>query len=263
MRNKPVKPQLTYYDIAEGVTAFSSTRHGGYSQGNHGEFNVNLYCSDDPEDIAENRKALCRMLKIPVDRLIMPHQVHQTGIVQIGKTFLRLSDEVRRDVLEGIDALMTNLPGVCIGVSTADCIPIILYDPEHHAASVIHSGWRGTVANIAGVAVTSMQVAYHSRPEALKAVIGPGISLEHFEVGDEVYEQFAAAGYPMAQIARRYEKWHIDLWACCRLQLQDMGLKAENIQTSGVCTYAHSDDYFSARRLGIDSGRILTAVLLH
>ena len=125
MRNKPVKPQLTYYDIAEGVTAFSSTRHGGYSQGNHGEFNVNLFCSDDPEDIAENRKALCRMLKIPVDRLIMPHQVHQTGIVQIGKTFLRLSDEVRRDVLEGIDALMTNLPGVCIGVSTADCIPII------------------------------------------------------------------------------------------------------------------------------------------
>jgi copper oxidase (laccase) domain-containing protein len=82
-------------------------------------------------------------------------------------------------------------------------------------------------------------------------------------VGDEVYEQFAAAGYPMAQIARRYAKWHIDLWACCRLQLQDMGLKAENIQTSGVCTYAHSDDYFSARRLGIDSGRILTAVLLH
>lgn len=263
MRNKPVKPQLTYYDIAEGVTAFSSTRHGGYSQGNHGEFNVNLYCSDDPEDIAENRKALCRMLKIPVDRLIMPHQVHQTGIVQIGKTFLRLSDEVRRDVLESIDALMTNLPGVCIGVSTADCIPIILYDPEHHAAGVIHSGWRGTVANIAGVAVTSMQMAYHSRPEALKAVIGPGISLEHFEVGDEVYEQFAAAGYPMAQIARRYEKWHIDLWACCRLQLQDMGLKAENIQTAGICTYGHSDDYFSARRLGVDSGRILTAVLLH
>lgn len=263
MRNKPVKPQLAYYDIAEGITAFSSTRHGGYSQGNHGEFNVNLYCSDDPEDIAENRKALCRMLKIPVDRLIMPHQVHQTGIVQIGKTFLRLSDEVRRDVLEGIDALMTNLPGVCIGVSTADCIPIILYDPEHHAASVIHSGWRGTVANIAGVAVTSMQMAYHSRPEFMKAVIGPGISLEHFEVGDEVYEQFAAAGYPMAQIACRYEKWYIDLWTCCRLQLQDRGLKAENIQTAGICTYGHSDDYFSARRLGVDSGRILTAVLLH
>lgn len=263
MKRKLLKPQLTFYDIAEGVTAFSSTRHGGYSQGHHGEFNVNLYCGDDPADIAENRKALCQLLKIGHDRLVMPHQVHATGIAQIGKTFFRLSEEVRRQVLEGIDALMTNMPGICIGVSTADCIPIIIYDPEHHAASVVHSGWRGTVANIAGVAVTSMQMAYHSRPEVLRAVIGPGISLENFEVGDEVYEQFATAGYPMDQIARKYEKWHIDLWQCCRLQLEDVGLKADNIQTSGICTYAHSDDYFSARKLGTDSGRILTAIVLN
>ena len=171
-----IKPQLTYYDIAEDVIAFSSTRHGGVGEGNYSEFNVNLYCGDDAEAIAENRKALCKLLKISGDRLVMPHQVHATGIAQIGRTFFRLSDEVRRQVLEGVDALMTNLPGVCIGVSTADCIPIILYDPEHRAASVVHSGWRGTVADIAGVAVTSMQMAYHSRPEVLKAVIGPGIS---------------------------------------------------------------------------------------
>ena len=257
-----IKPQLTYYDIAEDVIAFSSTRHGGVGEGNYSEFNVNLYCGDDAEAIAENRKALCKLLKISSDRLVMPHQVHATGIAQIGRTFFRLSDEVRRQVLEGVDALMTNLPGVCIGVSTADCIPIILYDPEHRAASVVHSGWRGTVADIAGVAVTSMQMAYHSRPEVLKAVIGPGISLANFEVGDEVYEHFAAAGYPMAQIARKYEKWHIDLWTCCRLQLKEVGLKGENIQTSGICTYDHCDDYFSARRLGVDSGRILTAVVI-
>ena len=262
MRNKPLKPQLTFYDLAERITAFSSTRHGGCSQGAYGEFNVNAYCGDDPQDIAENRKALCRLLKIGADRLVMPHQVHTTGIAQIGHTFFRLKEEVRRQVLEGIDALMTNIPGICIGVSTADCIPIILYDPEHHAASVVHSGWRGTVANIAGVAVTSMQMAYQSRPEQLKAVIGPGISLQNFEVGDEVYEQFAAAGYPMDQIARRYAKWHIDLWQCCRLQLEHEGILQENIQVAGICTYDHSDDYFSARRLGIDSGRILTGIVL-
>ena len=262
MRAKSLKPELTYYDIAEGVTAFSSTRHGGYSEGPHGEFNVNLYCGDDPDTIAANRKALCKLLRIKDDRLVMPHQVHTTGIAQIGRTFFRLSADVRRQVLEAIDALMTNIPGVCIGVSTADCIPIILYDPEHRAASVVHSGWRGTVANIAGVAVTSMQRAYHTRPEMLKAVIGPGISLENFEVGDEVYDQFAAAGYPMAQIARRYEKWHIDLWQCCRLQLEAVGLKPENIEVAGICTYDRCDDYFSARRLGVESGRILTAIMI-
>ena len=256
-------PQLSYYDIASSVTAFSSTRHGGFSQGNYGEFNVNLYCGDQPEAIAKNREVLCAVLGIAEDRLIMPHQVHGTGITQIGKTFFLLSEDIRRSVVEGIDALITDVREVCIGVSTADCIPIIIYDPEHHAAGVVHSGWRGTVANIVGHAVQSMVVSYHSRPETLKAIIGPGISLEHFEVGDEVYEQFAEAGYPMDQIARREDKWHIDLWTCCRLQLEASGIHSENIQMAGICTYANSGDFFSARRLTVNSGRILTGIVLH
>lgn len=262
--------QLLYYRIGEGVTAFSTTRHGGFSEGNHGEFNVNRYCGDNPEAIAKNRALLCKTLGVSDDRLLMPHQVHGTGITQIGRTFLLLSEEARHAALEGIDALMTNLPGVCIGVSTADCIPIIIYDVEHHAASVVHSGWRGTVANIAEAAVASMQCAYHSRPEALQAVIGPGISLDSFEVGDEVYEQFAEAGYPMEQIAKRYPgrgeqqvlKWHVDLWRCCQLQLVSTGIPAQQIQTVGICTYQRSSDFFSARRLGVDSGRILTGIVL-
>jgi len=256
-------PQLTYYDIADSVTAFSSTRHGGFSQGSYGEFNVNLYCGDQPEAVAQNRKALCGVLGIAEDRLIMPHQVHGTGITQIGKTFFLLSEDIRRSVVEGIDALITDVREVCIGVSTADCIPIIIYDPEHHAAGVVHSGWRGTVADIVGHAVQSMAVSYHSRPEVLKAVIGPGISLDHFEVGDEVYDQFAGAGYPMDRIARRDDKWHIDLWACCRLQLEALGVSPDHIQTAGICTYAHSADFFSARKLTVRSGRILTGIVLH
>ena len=255
-------PELHYYHIAEGVTAFSTTRHGGYSQGNYGEFNVNLYCGDEPEAIARNRRLLCKELAVAEDRLVMPHQVHDTGVSQIGKTFFMLSEEIRKQVLEGIDALITNIKHVCIGVSTADCIPIIIYDPEHHAAGVVHSGWRGTVANITGRVVTSMQMAYQSKPELLKAVIGPGISLKNFEVGDEVYEAFADAGYPMEQISQKQEKWHIDLFACCRLQLEATGIKAENIEESGICTYDNVEDFFSARKLGIASGRILTGIVL-
>ena len=255
-------PELHYYHIAEGVTAFSTTRHGGYSQGNYGELNVNLYCGDEPKAIARNRRLLCKELAVAEDRLVMPHQVHDTGVSQIGKTFFMLSEEIRKQVLEGIDALITNLKHVCIGVSTADCIPIIIYDPEHHAAGVVHSGWRGTVANITGRVVTSMQMAYQSKPELLKAVIGPGISLKNFEVGDEVYEAFADAGYPMEQISQKQEKWHIDLFACCRLQLEATGIKAENIEESGICTYDNVEDFFSARKLGIASGRILTGIVL-
>lgn len=255
-------PELHYYHIGESVTAFSTTRHGGYSQGNYGELNVNLFCGDEPESIAKNRRLLCKKLAVAEDCLIMPHQVHTTAVTQIGKTFFLLSEEIRKQVLEGIDALITNIKHICIGVSTADCIPIIIYDPEHHAAGVVHSGWRGTVANITGGVVTSMQMAYHSKPELLKAVIGPGISLKNFEVGDEVYEAFTDAGYPMQQISQKQGKWHIDLTKCCRLQLEATGIKPENIEESGICTYDDVEDFFSARRLGTASGRILTGIIL-
>lgn len=256
------EPQLHYYDIAPNVTAFSSTRHGGVSEGNYASFNVNPYSGDDPEHIAQNRKALCKLLHIKTDSLVMPHQVHGTGITQIGKTFFLLSEDIRRNALEGIDALITNVPGICIGVSTADCIPIIIYDPEHHAAGVVHSGWRGTVANIVEAAIEAMARSYHCRPESLLAVIGPGISLRNFEVGDEVYDAFATAGYPMDVIAERKEKWHIDLPRCCRLQLETVGIPSANISVADICTYDQSDDYFSARKLGTASGRILTGIVL-
>ena len=255
-------PELHYYHIAEGVTAFSTTRHGGYSQENYGELNVNLYCGDEPEAIARNRRLLCKELAVAEDRLVMPHQVHDTGVSQIGKTFFMLSEEIRKQVLEGIDALITNLKHICIGVSTADCIPIIIYDPEHHAAGVVHSGWRGTVANIAEAAVASMVRSYHSKPESLMAVIGPGISCRNFEVGDEVYDAFAFAGYPMDVIATREEKWHIDLPKCCQLQLEATGVPSANISMTDICTYDQTDDYFSARKLGINSGRIFTGIVL-
>jgi YfiH family protein len=145
-------------------------------------------------------------------------------------------------------------------VSTADCIPVLLYDEAHHAAAAIHAGWRGTVKRIVKKTVEAMGERFGTNPEELKAVVGPGISLEAFEVGDEVYEQFQDAGFPMAQIARRYAKWHIDLPACNRLLLEETGV--HRIEMSGICTYQQSGDYFSARKLGVDSGRILTGIVL-
>ena len=127
------------------------------------------------------------------------------------------------------------------------------------------------MARIVMKAVGAMSDAFHSRPQCLKAVIGPGISLDCFEVGDEVYSEFASAGFDMARIARRYEasggaggheKWHIDLCECNRLQLIGVGVDDENIFMSGICTYKNVDDYFSARRLSVNSGRIYTGVVL-
>ena len=149
-----------------------------------------------------------------------------------------------------------------MGVSTADCIPVLLYDAAHHACCAVHAGWRGTVKRIVQKAVEAMFQVYGSQPSEIQAVIGPGISLRNFEVGDEVYQQFEEAGFDMQLIARRYGKWHIDLWEANRLTLLATGVKADRIQLSGICTYDRVDDFFSARRLGIHSGRIFTAIMM-
>jgi YfiH family protein len=157
---------------------------------------------------------------------------------------------------------MTNLPGVCIGVSTADCIPILLYDQKHRASCAIHAGWRGTVKRIAEKAVQRMVDVYGTEPSDLIAQIGPGISLDSFEVGDEVYEAFSEAGFDMAKISCKKQKPHIDLPMCNFLQLTASGVPANQISISQICTFKQHDTYFSARRLGINSGRIFTAIIL-
>ena len=239
MMQTRIKPILKDYCMGEGVTAFSITRQCGYSKGNYASFNINCYCGDEEEAIKKNREALCELLRIADDRLLMPHQVHLTEMTVVDEGLLRLSAEERHEALESVDALMTNVKGVCIGVSTADCIPVLLYDPVQHAA------------------------VYGSHAEDIVAQIGPGIHLESFEVGDEVYEAFANEGFDMNTISKKYEKWHIDLPESNRQQLLGAGVPARNITVSPVCTFMQSDSYFSARRLGIQSGRIFTAIIIH
>ena len=274
------QPKLDYYYMGTGVTAFSSTRHGGYSTGSYTEFNINCYCGDSEENILKNREALCQMLGISDDRLIMPHQVHETRVAKIDETFLSLNTVERQKAMEGFDALMTNLSGVCIGVSTADCIPVLLYDEAHHAVCAIHAGWRGTVKRIVEKAVEAMIDAYGTQPQQLVAQIGPGIHLDSFEVGDEVYDAFANEGFDMEEISKKLppsvngskfftlhsslltSKWHINLPECNRQQLIASGLQPQHINVSPVCTFLQANDYFSARRLGINSGRIFTGIIL-
>lgn len=264
------EPILTYYNIAPRVLAFSTTRHGGAGRGNYGELNINPYCGDDSGTVAANRKSLETRLGIADDRLFIPHQVHGTKNLQVTGDVLSRPIGERLQLLEGIDSLTTDLRGVCIGVSTADCIPVLLYDPVHGAAAAVHAGWRGTVKRIVQETCRSMFAAFGSRTCDMRAVIGPGISQKNFEVGQEVYDSFAANGFDMNVIARKFpclsapgtERWHIDLPLCNELQLEDAGVPDDNIIQSLICTYDSCDDYFSARRLGPASGRIYTGIIM-
>lgn len=257
-------PELTYYHLNLAVTAFSSTRRGGYSEGNYSDFNINQFCGDAENAVLLNRISLCRELNIGQSRLVMPHQIHGTESRVIGRDFLEKNSNEQQQELEGVDALLTQERDICIGISTADCVPVLLFDSTQKIIAAIHAGWRGTQKRIVSTTVKRMQKQFQTNATDIQAVIGPSISLDAFEVGDEVYRNFKDAQFPMDKIARRIDnKWHIDLWEANKLQLMESGVGEENINVAGICTYSHFSEYFSARRMGINSGRIFSGIMIH
>lgn len=196
--------------------------------------------------------------------VVQPHQVHGTVIKEVTEPM------TTREQLEGVDALMTDVPGVAISVRTADCIPVLLYDPVHKAIAAVHDGWRGTVQRLSQKVIAEMQTKYGTNPSDLKAVIGPGIGPESFQVGQEVVDEFASAGFPMEQILKNCGPkaptaqnpmaggLHIDLWRANEWLLQEAGVS--DIQVSGICTYKRNDRFFSARREGTKCGRIINCI---
>lgn len=257
--------ELLEYITDNNIRAFSTYR--GEGSGNYGGFNITRCCGDTPEHVAECRKELCNELGIADNRLILPRQTHGNRCICINNEFLALQREKQEELLHGIDAIITAVPGTCIGVSTADCIPVLLYDGTKRVVAAVHAGWRGTAARIVKECLSQMMRKYGCKSHDIKAIIAPGISESAFEVGDEVYDSFREKGFEMKRIAKRYpavqgEKWHIDLWECNRMQLIESGVEENNIQTAGVCTYENYKEFFSARRLGIESGRIFNGIMI-
>ena len=200
--------------------------------------------------------------KIP--GVVYPHQTHTDKIYTISSDFFLLSLAERKAALEGVDALISNAKNIIMGISTADCIPVIVYDPVHHAAAAIHAGWKGTRLRIVSKTLQEMQKVYDTNPSDCTAAIGPGISQDSFEVGQEVVDAFVEGGFEMDDYVIMKKKPHIDLKALNKYQLTSMGLKDNNIIVSDIDTFTDVD-YFSARREqhgDIKCGRILSGFML-
>ena len=258
--------QLHLYPMPkEGVTAFSTTRHGGRGSGAYGTFNCTPYTGDEPSVVLANQELLCKLVGVTEERLIIPYQTHSCNVMIIDESFMQLSDEARQSMLQEKDAVITDIPDVCLCVSTADCVPVLLYDSVREVVAAVHAGWRGTVGRIVAHTLQVMREQYGTQAVDVHAIIGPCISLKAFEVGIEVYDAFEQAGFDMEQIAHWHtekEKYHIDLPAANRLQLLSKGVPEKQIHDSAICTYTQHEDFFSARRLGIRSGRILNGIVM-
>ena len=258
--------EIISYQIFENykeISHFCTTRQGGVSVGNYASFNLSPFSGDDSVHLEANHQLLCQKLGIETSKLIIPFQTHGTEIRIIDQDFIQLSSDKKIQYLSGIDALITELPGFCIGVSTADCVPLIFFDTLKKVIAVAHAGWRGTCARIAEKTVVTMVEKFKSNPTNILVAIGPSISAAVYEVGHEVVERFDTAGFEYSKIfTNRNDSVFLNLWEANRLTLLDAGILYENIEIVGICTYTEHERFFSARRLGIKSGRMLSGIML-
>ncbi|HXR40143.1 MAG TPA: peptidoglycan editing factor PgeF [Terracidiphilus sp.] len=263
-----------------------STRKGGLSRvycadDAPGELNLGFTAADDRETVAQNRRLLVEAVSgDPATPLVTARQIHSSVVVHA-----IAADAGRQSPWKG-DGLMTDEPGLLLGVQTADCIPVLVADRKRRVVAAFHAGWRGTVKRIVESGVGRMRLEFGCRPEDLTAAIGPGVGACCYAVGEEVLSsfesQFAYAGelfhevydsdpvrtkYPMLFLTQRAPghsaigpSLHVDLVKANRRQLLDAGLKPGAIHWSGGCTSCHRELFFSHRASQGHAGRMLSVI---
>jgi polyphenol oxidase len=241
--------QYPIFKLYKNLLAFSTTKQ---TLGD----DVPRFTGDTPEIFQESREQLAEMLKIQANQLVFPRQTHTNCVVALS--------EIPEKEIKETDALVTNQPGICLCVQTADCVPILLFDPKKQAISAVHAGWRGTVQKILEEAVKKMKTSYGSSPENILALIGASIGPGVYEVGDEVVTE-ARKNIPNVEKTlhkNSLNKFHFNLWEANHQLLLQCGLHLDNIEISGECSFTFNEKYFSARREGIHTGRMVSGIML-
>jgi len=196
--------------------------------------------------------------------VIQGHQVHGHRIAIVDRP------DLTREDLEGYDAFVCAVPGIAIGVRTADCVPVLLFDPVKRVVAAVHSGWKGTVQKISRETLLLIHQLFGSALSDIRVVIGPAIGPDSFQVGEEVVERFRGSGFPMSDIwsfqgqgdgSPMSGGHHIDLFKANRWLLETCGVLPDRIQVFAIDTYRDAS-FFSARREGTACGRNINSIRL-
>jgi YfiH family protein len=258
---KAIKEEITFckskkLNTVDGVTHFFSTRDGGVSTGVFRSLNFGTH-HGEADNMAQNLEILRTALRAENIKFIIPKQTHSDIIAVI-------DHQTISDSLENTDAVITNLPQVMVCVKTADCVPILLVDPEKRVVGAVHAGWRGTAQNIVGKTIEKMRQVFGSNPLSLIAAIGPCIGPSNYEVGLEVImaieSQLNSPEKAIEKKEHTNNKFLLNLTEANFQLLTQAGLKGENIDLNYRCTYSNSQEFFSARRDGHKTGRMLNGI---
>ncbi|HLI50577.1 MAG TPA: peptidoglycan editing factor PgeF [Thermomicrobiaceae bacterium] len=220
--------------------------------------------ASDTSAVAANRDRWSERLGTTGERWVCAQQVHGVSYSVTGEADAGRGARSFEDAIPDTDILMSQTPGLALTVFCADCTPVLLWDPVRRAATAVHAGWRGTVKNAAGAAVSGMRHEFGSEPSDLVAFIGPSIGPCCYEVGGEVFDFWRAGGLDPEDEAvnQRDGRSHFDLWTANRLALLNAGVPSENIEVAGQCTMCHPDRWFSHRASKGSAGRFAALIVV-
>ncbi|AEI66442.1 peptidoglycan editing factor PgeF [Corallococcus macrosporus] len=233
-----------------------TTRAGGCSEGPYASLNLGFSVGDERARVEENHRRLAQAAGAPLEALSRVSQVHGDRVVEArsgeGAQGLRPTEGEA-------DGLWTRAPGSWVAVGTADCVPVLLVDPEGRGVAAVHSGWRGTDADISARAVEAL-VARGARPERLLAAVGPAIQVCCYEVSEELAQRFRARfGADVVRWAEGTPR--LDLTRAVRQTLLAAGLKPAHVDVLHACTACDPTRFFSHRRDAGRTGRHLNYVV--
>lgn len=227
-----------------------STRLGGVSRDHLSSLNLSYTRGDDPENVNENYRRISEAIGFSVNSIVTSDQTHTTNIRCVTREDCGSGITRPRD-FHDIDGLITDDSGVTLATFYADCVPLYFVDPIHHAIGLSHSGWRGTVSQMAAKTIEAMGKSYGTDPKDLITAIGPSICQDCYEVSEDVIEAFRdsypPALWPKLYTAKSNRKYQLNLWAANQYQLQNAGVLPENIHLPNLCTCCNPELLYSHR----------------
>lgn len=245
-----------------GVAHGFSTRVGGVSPAPWDCLNLGANCGDDPQRVEENFRRFCSAVGTDVEHLMKNQQVHGDLVRPIQAEEPAVAPGVHGTFQA--DGLITDVPGICLTIFTADCVPILLWDPKRKVAAAVHAGWRGTALGIAARAAEQMQRDYGSAPQDIQAAIGPCISSccfeTHRDVPDGLYAGLGEEAKPLIRPAGVPGKFMVDLKGANVRWLQRSGVEADHIAVCRACTACTPGQFWSHRRLGSRRGSLASMI---
>lgn len=233
-----------------------SLRAGGVSQGAFESMNLGRGLGDAPDHVAENHRRLASIIGYAPERLYEVTQVHGAHVEHVAIQ-VSASEFLSREA----DALLLSEPDYAVGVRTADCVAVLLADPQSGQVAAAHAGWRGVVQQVVPRAVAALCASACADPARLLAAVLPHIGESAFEVGPDVAAQIAASVPSGASPIVPGPKPRVSLQRCIEGQLRAAGLRAERIDVVPGCTYSDPARFFSFRRDGAQTGRHLAVIL--